>query len=127
MIGMMVIFITREAFKTQSEVITSLAHDIRDNLSYNISKSVQETHTFETIIANATRMFSTIIQSRHHWLFLGRRTNGLNSVRSTSRLVLLETFQSATQAIVVLLLLDVDLIYLVSHKLYLLLQLTEHG
>lgn len=41
MIGMMVIFITREAFKTQSEVITSLAHDIRDNLSYNISKSVR--------------------------------------------------------------------------------------
>jgi len=71
-------------------------------------------------------MISTIIQSRHHWPVLRRGTNRFSREGRASRLVLLETFQPATQALVVLLLLDMDLIYLVSHKLHLVLQLTEN-
>src|SRR5271170_6807865 len=78
-------------------------------------------------------MISTINQTRHHWPVLGR-TNKVDSPRfnnfferRANRLVLLETFQSATQAVVMPLLLVLDLIYLFSHKLHLLLQLTEHA
>ena len=116
MSGMVTIFLViHETINTKSEIITSRAHCICNHIRYCKHRRRKE-DTLETIVTNATGIFrSVVLRYSRNWL----RLKKIHTRRR--KFILLDAFQSTTQAVIMLFLVELNLIKLLIHRVHFLL------
>lgn len=110
MSGVVTVFLViHKTINTKSEIITNGTHYICNHIRY-CKHSRRKEDTLKTIVTNATGIiWNVVLRYRSNWL-------RLKKIHSHRKFILLNAFQSTTQAVIMLFLVELNLFKLLVHR-----------